>query len=186
MVKRFNTKKLFSEDDITYFVTNFGLKRMPSEVLGDSLQEVFNDYILLALSEQGEQREDKARVYIEAQYHIAKAAKLLESMPHPAGKMSSRLNNMDDTLAKLIEGDHFASSRAARFMEKNLVRKIRDVWLINTSTPFHAGVDGSGRNPRDFLLYCFRKAYVQYPEIEWFADVTPSLADSLIKSVRKG
>lgn len=160
---------------------------MPLDVLSEALEEAFNDYILLALSESGEQREEKSRVYLEAQFHIDKAMKLLQAMPHPAGKMSYRLGTMSETLTKIIEGgDQLSSGRAARFVEKNLVRKLRDIWLINTSTPFHAGIDGSGRNPRDFLMYCFEKAYAQYPEIEWFNAVTPPLADTLIKSVKKG
>lgn len=160
---------------------------MPPDALSEALEVAFNDYILLALSELGEDREQKSQVYIEAQFHIDKAAKLLRAMPHPAGKMSYRLGGMSETLKKVIEGsDQLSSGRAARFVEKNLVRKLRDVWLINTSTPFHAGIDGSGRNPRDFLIFCFEKAYSQYPEIEWFNAVTPLLADTLIKSVKKG
>ena len=186
MVKRFTTKGLFSEDDVEFFINNFGLKRMKPDTLQTFLQEAFDDYIVLALSEQGDEREDKVRVYLEAQYNIDKASKLLESMPHPAGKMSYRLQSMSETLTKLVEGeDNFSASRAARFVEKNLVRKLRDIWMINTSTPFHAGIDGTGRNPRDYLLFCFDKAYAQYPQIQWFNNVTPQLADSLIKSVKK-
>lgn len=158
----------------------------PSE-LCSALQVAFHDYIFLSLSELGEEIEDRAKVYLEAQFHIDKSAKLLQSMPHPAGKMSYRLIKMSETLKKLIESDDQSSAtRAARFVEKNLVRKLRDIWISNTSTPFHAGLDGSGSTPSDFLLYCFEKAFKQYPEIEWFKNVNPALADTLIKSVKKG
>ena len=186
MVKQFKIKKLFNNEECTFLAHNFGLKRMDLIALSTAIEEAFQDYILLALSELGDQREDKTKIYTEAKYHIEKAQKLLEAMPHPAGKMAYRLGAMSDTLNKLIDGgDHFSSSRASRFMEKNLVRQLRDIWSINTSTPFHTGADGTGRNPRDFLLFCFNKAGDQYPEIEWLTDVNPALADTLIKSVRR-
>ena len=160
---------------------------MQPEELCAALQAAFQDYIFLSLSEMGEQPEDRAKIYLEAQFHIEKSAKLLQAMPHPAGKMSYRLMKMSDTLKKLIEGnDQSSASRAARFVEKNLVRRLRDVWSLNTATPFHAGIDDSGSTPCNFLLYCFEKAFEQYPEIEWFNNVDPALADTLIKSVKKG
>ncbi len=186
MVNKFKLKKLFSDTDCTFLVQNFGLIRMNSEELVASIEAAFLDYILAALSELGDQVEDKGKIYVEAAFYINRARTLLEAMPHPAGKMSYRLSAMLDTLNKLIDGnDHFASSRAARFMEKNLTRKLRDIWCINTSTPFHPGTDDSGKNPRDYLLFCFRSAGKHYPEIEWFNDINEALADKLIKSVKK-
>ena len=145
----------------------FGFKRMTKEEFETSLQMAFSDYILLSLSELGGETEDHKRLYLEAQFHLQKSMKLLEGLPHPAGKMAYRISSMNDTLSKLIEGrGDFSAERATRFVEKNLVRQIRDIWTANTATPFHTGSDNSGRNPRDFLLYCFSAAGKQYPEIK--------------------
>ena len=66
--------------------------------------------------------------------------KLLEGLPHPAGKTAYRISAMKDTLDKLIEGrGDFSAERATRFVEKNLVRRLRDIWVANTATPFSCG-----------------------------------------------
>ncbi|MEM7466452.1 MAG: hypothetical protein AAF387_06150 [Pseudomonadota bacterium] len=186
MVKAFQLKTLFSSHDLTKMVQNFGLRRRPAPEIGDSIQDAFKDYILSALSELGDQGEDKKKIYIEARFHFEKAGKLLEGMPHPAGKMAFKLSAMATTLTKLIEGSSdIAADRATRFMEKNLVRRLRDIWLSATSTPFHMGGDGTGRNPRDFILTCFEAAGAQYPEITWFKEVDYAIADLLIKSIKR-
>jgi hypothetical protein len=112
--------------------------------------------------------------------------KLLEGLPHPAGKMAYRISTMNGTLEKLIEGrDDFAAERATRFVEKNLVRQLRDIWTANTATPFHSGSDNSGRNPRDFVICCFAAAGNQYPELTWFNSVDDEVADLLIKNIKR-
>lgn len=186
MVNRFRLKTLFTNEALTKMVQNYGLKRMSADDIGDQIQTAFSDYILSALSEIGDSAEDRGRIYVEASHHISQASKLLEGMPHPAGKMSYRLTKMSETLRKIIEGSSsLAAERASRFMEKNLIRRLRDIWCANTSTPFHAGGDGSGRNPRDFILDCLGAAYVHYPEIEWFKEVDLVIADTLIKNIKR-
>lgn len=186
MSTTFNLKPLFNPEKITNMVQNFGFKRLSEEEINERLQVTFSDYIISALTEISDGQKDNKKIYIEAHYHMDKARKLLEYMPHPAGKMSYRLAAMMDTLNKLVEGsDNFAAERATRFMEKNLVRHLRDIWLANTSTPFHSGGDGSGRNPRDFILQCFAAAGAAYPEITWFKEVDYTIADLLIKSIKR-
>ena len=186
MVNKFQLKKLFSPEELTKLVQNFGFKRLSEAETEQLLQNAFSDYILVALSEYGGDSEEIQKQYVEAAYHLGKAQLLLESMPHPAGKMAYRLTRMVETLNKLVEGnDSFAAERATQFMEKNLVRRLRDLWCANTATPFHQGGDGTGRNPRDFLVHSFRAAANQYPEISWFQEVDLMLADELIKSIKR-
>lgn len=186
MTQRFIVKELFTTTEITDLVQNFGLLRMPEIEIQRALQNAFSTYILSALEEQGDRPENNRKLYIEAAFHLGRAQALLEGLPHPAGKMAYRLSNMQDTLNKLIEGrDNFAADRANRFMEKNLVRRIRDIWITNTATPFHTGGDGSGKNPRDFILACFGAASSKYPEILWFQQVDHLIADMLIKGIKR-
>ena len=186
MITRFTLKNLFSSEEITNLVQNFGFKRLPEDEIENAIQNAFSDYILSALSELSDDHADQKKLYLEASLYIDKARKLLEGMPHPAGKMAYRLSNMFSTLNKLIEGkDNFAADRANRFMEKNLVRRLKDIWSGNTSTPFHSGGDGSGKNPRDFILTCFSAAGKKYPEINWFKEVDYTIADILIKSIKR-
>lgn len=186
MTQRFQLKKLFTEEEIAQLMQQYGFKRMNDQELDAALQQAFLDYILAALSEIDDTAEDNKKLYIEAGFHLEKAAKLLANKPHPAGRMSYRLINMLDTLNKIIEGRiNMAAERATRFMEKNLVRRLRDIWNNNTSTPFHASGDNSGRNPRDFLLTCLHHAGHQYPEIHWFKQVDLRIADQLIKSIKR-
>ncbi len=186
MATRFQLKTLFNPEEITNLVQNFGFKRMDKDEIENIIQKAFSDYILAALSELNNDAKENEKLYIEAGFYMDKASKLLEAMPHPAGKMSYRLSSMVATLNKLIEGqDNFAADRATRFMEKNLARRLKDLWLANTSTPFHTGSDGSGRNPRDFILQCFAAAGKQYPEISWLKEVDYKIADNLIKSIKR-
>ena len=186
MVNQFVVKKLFTSKELSDVLAIFGFKRMSKDEFESALQKAFSDYILLSLSELGCASEDHRRLYIEAQFHLQKSMKLLEGLPHPAGKMAYRISTMKDTLDKLIgERSDFSADRASRFVEKNLVRQLRDIWMANTATPFHAGSDDSGRNPRDFLLSCFSSAGKNYPELKWFNSVDNRVADQLIKSIKR-
>jgi hypothetical protein len=190
MVKSFSVKTLFSNEDLSFLSDNFGLRRWSDDELSSSMQAAFNDYILASLAELGEGEEENKRIYAEANFHVQKASKQLWGMPHPVGKMAVRLKKMSETLGKLIDGSidfsaQLSAERATRFMEKNLVRRLRDVWTNNTSTGFYAGGDGSGKNPRDFILFCFAAAGKQYPELSWFNQVDERIADSLIKSIKR-
>lgn len=186
MVNRFKLKTLFAESTLNELIDNFGFHRQSPSEVKTSIEAAFQDYILSALSEIGDSAEDKKRIYIEASHHIQQASRLLQGMPHPAGKISYRLNSMNGTLNKLVEGTaNFAEERATRFMEKNLIRRLRDIWQANTSTPFYAGADSYGHNPRDFVLSCMTAAGVQYPEIRWFSQVDERIADQLIKNIKR-
>ena len=186
MVNRFSLEKLFSPQELEDLVRRFGFKRMSMSEIEDALQKAFTDYILISLSEFSSDTDEARRLYIESQFHLQKASKLLEGLPHPAGKMAYRISTMVDTLNKLVEGQgDFSAERATRFVEKNLVRQLRAIWLSNTSTPFHSGGDGSGRNPRDFLISCFLAAGKKYPELTWFNSVDATIADQLIRSIKR-
>ena len=186
MVNQFVVKKLFTPEQLSDVMATFGFKRMTKDEFESVLQKAFSDYILLSLSELGGESEDHRRLYIEAQFHLQKSMKLLEGLPHPAGKMAYRISTMKDTLDKLIEGrNNFSADRASRFVEKNLVRRLREIWTANTATPFHSGFDNSGRNPTDFLLCCFSAAGDHYPELTWFKSVDIKIADQLIKAIKR-
>ena len=186
MVKRFETKNLFDSSQITNMVQNFGLKRQDTADIQLALQQAFGDYVLAALSEISGSPDEHRQLYLEASFHLQKAARLLNGLPHPAGKMANRLDTMETTLQKLVEGKiGSAAERANRFMEKNLVRKLREIWRNNTPNPFHAGGDDSGKNPRDFIVYCFHVVGQAYPEIEWFGKLNRIEADMLIKAIKR-
>ena len=186
LVKRFKLKSLFRLDELNGMMQTFGLNRMSVESMEAALQLAFTDYVVVSLAEQGGHANEHRRLYIEAEFHLSKAQKLLEGLPHPAGKMSYRLYSMTSTLHKLIEGgDDFSAERATRFVEKNLVRRLRDIWTSNTSAPFSPGSDALGKGPRDFLLCCFTAAAKQYPELVWFQSVNEEIADQLIQSIKR-
>lgn len=186
MVKKFKVKQLFTHDELQRLIDNFHFKTLSVEVLNDAFSDAFHDYILSALSELGQGIEENQKVYIESGFYLEKASKLLVGMPHPAGKMAVRLNRMQETLTKLAEGRLDTSAeRATRFMEKNLVRRLRDIWAFNTSTSFYAGSDGYGKSPQDFLLQCFSATAKQYPELVWFGQVDAKTADLMIKSIKR-
>jgi len=190
MVKRFNLKTLLNNVEIEQMVDTFHFRKRKFEEgeLQTAIQAAFSDYIFSALDELGDTSRDRKKIYLEANFHLDKAHKLLEGMPHPVGKMSYRLSSMQKTLNKLIEGkDNFASERASRFMEKNLIRKLRSIWELGTSQSFQPGNSsgkGEGSNPRDFITFCLSAAGKQYPEIEWFENVDSKLADKMIRSIR--
>jgi len=186
MVNSFSLKTLLSKQDIQFISNNFGFQKYSNEQLNEAFQNAFHDYILVSLSEMGESLEENKRLYSEANFHLQKASKLLFGTPHPAGKMSIRLEKMSETLYKLIDGSlEISAQRATRFMEKNLARRLRDIWQANTSTSFYVGGDGSGKNPRDFLIYSFNCAGQQYPELEWFNQIDEKIADLLIKQIKR-
>jgi hypothetical protein len=186
LVNRFKLKNIFNSDELSDMVQTFGLKRLSEQEIEVQIQSAFTDYVLVSLSELGSQGEDHRKLYIESEYHLDKARKLLEGLPHPAGKMAYRLSTMISTLNKLAEGNNnFSAERASRFVEKNLVRRLRDIWISNTATPFYVGSDGWGKSPRDYLLCCFTAAGKQYPELCWFKSVDVNIADQLIRSIKR-
>jgi len=186
MVKRFQVDTLFSAQNTKALAARFQLYRQSTEEIESALEAAFEPYILGILSELSGVTDEYRKLYIEAQYHLDIAARRLDGLPHPAGKMASRLETMHTTLGKLIDGEiGSAAERANRFMEKNLVRRLRDIWTTNTPTFFHAGGDDSGRNPRDYLVTCFHTVAESYPEIEWFAKLNTHEADLLIKAIKR-
>jgi len=186
MVKQFELKKLFTHAQITNLVQNFNLNRESATAIQDQIELAFKDYIISALSELTGSRDEYRQLYAEASFHLQKASKLLTGLPHPAGKMAQRLASMDTTLLKLVDGRiGNAAERANRFMEKNLVRKLKTIWENNTPTPFHVGGDSSGKNPRDFLVACFQTTGQHYPEIDWFVKLNILEADLLIKAIKR-
>lgn len=186
MVKQFQIKKLLNDDQITNLVHKYGLNRQSKDEIQAALDAAFEPYILSTLAEMNGSIEEHRKLYIEASFHINKAQQLLTDLPHPAGKMSSRLESMQSTLNKLVDGSiGNAAERANRFMEKNLVRRLRDIWIANTPTPFHVGGDGSGKNPRDFLVDCFAAVSQVYPQITWFNALHPREADLMIKAIKR-
>ena len=66
MVKAFQFKTLFAAQELTKLVQNFGLRKRPAPEIGDSIHEAFRDYILSALSELGDQSEDKNMLHRSA------------------------------------------------------------------------------------------------------------------------
>lgn len=185
MVTPFKLQTLFTKDELLFIQQNFGLKRASILVLEESFQNAFEMYIIAALTEISDDYGDHKKLFIEAASYLGQARKLLDGLPHPSGKMAQRLSTMISTLNKLSEGDSSASERASRFMEKNLIRRLRDIWEANTSTPFHVGGDRTGRNPRDFLVYSFSIVARHYPDITWFKAVDHNLADLLIKRIKR-
>ncbi len=185
MSEPFVVKQIFPPSVIATLVERFGLRGRAPQALADALHRFFGEYVLLALSELPDNRDERNRVYTEAVFHLEKASKLLRGQAHPAGGMAMRLDKMSATLRRVQEGQaDVRLERAERFVEKNLARNLHAVWRSATATPFYFGGDDSGRNPRDFLLFCFEHAARAYPEIEWFTQFDLATADHLIRAVR--
>lgn len=185
MSSAFSLKPLLSQPEAEEFCANFGFRGRSCQ-LQNAINEAFFDYVLLALSEEKESRMLRDQHYQEAIFYLDKAKKLLKGQPHPAGSMAGKLDKMTSTLQKVMANQSdIAEDRAKRFVELNLVRKLRNVWQFNTNTPFYAGDDGSGRSPHNFLYQCFRIASRAYPEISWFAAVNGRAIDYMIKAVRR-
>lgn len=185
MSPTFSVKSLLSLPESESFCLNFGFKSSPTQ-LQAAINDAFFDYIVLALSEEKESRQLRDQHYQEALYYLDKAKKLLQGQAHPAGSMANKLDKMVATLQKVMANQSdIAEDRAKRFVELNLVRKLRNVWQVNTNTPFYAGIDGSERSPHDFLYLCFRAASREYPEISWFAAVNDRAIDYMIRAVRR-
>lgn len=184
MSQTFIVKALLDEPQAEAFALRFGLKVEPT-VLVNALRDAFSDYILLALSEQIESRQLRDEHYLQAIEYMAKAQALLLGQPHPAGGMAGKLEKMQTTLRKVIDNQsEIAEERARRFVELNLVRRLRDVWQRYTNTPFYVGLDGSGRSPHDYLSQCFQLAQAQYPEIDWLGAVNDRAIDYMLKTIR--
>ncbi len=132
-----------------------------------------------------ESRQLRDEHYRQAIEHLISAQKLLRGQPHPAGGMANKLERMQLTLGKVIDNQSdIAEERAHRFVELNLVRRLRDVWQRYTNTPFYVGLDGSGRSPHDYLRHCFKLAEAQYPEIDWLGAVNDRAIDYMLKTIR--
>ena len=65
MITRFTLKNLFSSEEITNLVQNFGFKRLPEDEIENAIQNAFSDYILSALSELSDDHEDQKKLYLE-------------------------------------------------------------------------------------------------------------------------
>jgi len=185
MSKQFTLKPLFSAEKLTTLVQHYGFRRMSEADIADRLQAIFQEYVLLALSEMNGTVEERNAAYNEAIWYIGKAQKLLTGQPHPAGKMAQKLKEMAGSLNNVVQGEgNQAADRAKRFVEKNLVRKLKQLWENNTAAPFSGELHFDGHSAVEFLLDCFTAAGAAYPEIDWFDSVTPEIAAKLIKSVR--
>lgn len=182
--KLFQLKMIFSEADIDQLAIKYGLKRMSCTELSQNLHAIFEEYIVLALSEQGGSKADRDASYNEAMWHLLKAQKLLKGQPHPAGKMSQKIGDMVASLISVLEGSDHGADRARRFVEKNLARKLKQLWQANTASPFIADLHFDGHSTVEFFLECFELAAKAYDEIEWFKQVTPNTASKLIRSVK--
>lgn len=196
MVNSFSFKNIFLPSELDHLVQQFHFFATDQEqrqALNDALHEAFSDYLFNALYEISGDVDERRQMYIEASFHLKKAQKLLQGMPHPAGKMAYRIEKMTQTLEKLVEGnDSFAAQKANRFLEKNLVRRLRDIWLQQTQRPFEA----NRCSPQDeaqattdpsattFLLYCFHTVAEKYPDIEWMQDVDEDLARTMIRAAK--
>lgn len=182
MRQPFSVKPLFNVSQSESLALRFGLKVAPEKLI-TAIGDSFSDYILLALSEEIETRQQRDQHYQEAIEHLAAAASLLRGQPHPAGGMATKIDKMKSTLRKVIDNQsEIAEERARRFVELNLVRRLRSVWQCYTNTPFYAGLDGSGRSPHDFLRVCFDAAAVQYPEISWFSAINDRAIDFMLRA----
>lgn len=185
MSSAFALKTIAEESECASFCAQYGF-RCESSRLQQALNNAFYDYVLLALSEEIETRQQRDRHYQEAVFHLQEATKLLKGQPHPAGNMAPKIAKMAATLQKVITNQsEIAEERAQRFVELNLVRKLRDVWQAYTNTPFYIGFDGSGRSPHDFLRDCFACAARAYPEISWFSAINNRAIDGMIRTIRR-
>ena len=183
--KPFTLKPLFSPEKITHLVQKYGFIRQTEEEISTKLHSIFEEYIVLALSEMSGSIEERNAAYNEAIWYFSKAQKLLQGQPHPAGKMAAKLDDMSKTLTSVIEGaDQNGAERAKRFVEKNLARKLKQFWQSNTATPFTPDICFDGHSAIEFLLECFGLAAQSFPEIEWFSQVDAHTASKLIRSVR--
>ena len=186
MINTFVLKDFFSQEQLAELIHEFSFSDATVSELELAIREAFKDYIVSALSEMSGATEEHQKLYVEAIYPLERASKLLQGLPHPAGKMATRLLSMTETLKKLASGQqNIHSERASRFIEKNLIRRIKHVWDNNTKVSFfdYSGVDKG--SPVRFVRRCLNAAGRSYPEIVWFASVDNARADNLIKSIRK-
>ncbi len=182
MVNKFQVKKIFSEQRLEEMIQEFAFLNISPESLGNLFQNAFSDYVLSAFSEMSGAIQDHRRLYVEAVYHTKKATKLLRGLPHPAGKMAIRLSAMSDTLEKLANGQqNVDAERATRFLEKNLVRRLKHIWTSHARTSFFDNPDMA----RKYLIVCLNSAGQQYPEIAWLSSVDDKVAETLMKSIRR-
>jgi len=112
---------------------------------------------------------------------------LLRGQQHPAGSMALKIDKFVKTLQTVVEGRHTpAKEKAMRFVEKNLGRKLKQLWLsCGGSTLVPSGLNAAhGDNPVAFFKVCFENASVAYPEIDWLSHHDESSINRLIVSIR--
>tara|TARA_S200000501_G_scaffold310876_1_gene301275 strand:+ start:380 stop:937 length:558 start_codon:yes stop_codon:yes gene_type:complete len=185
MIKRFELKKIFTEQQLKDLIKDFEFLET-AHSLERSIQNAFSDYIINALSEMSGSTDEHKRLYIEAVYYLQKSQKLLEDLPHPAGKMANRLSTMVTTLNKLAsDQQNISAERANRFIEKNLIRRLRHVWECNTEVMFFDVSSEHRFSSREYLIRCLNAAGRHYPEISWLARADYKSVDSLIRSIKR-
>ena len=186
MINTFVLKDLFSQEQLEDLISEFSFGNTTTSELELAIRDAFRDYVISALSEMSGATEEHQKLYVEAIYPLERASKLLQDLPHPAGKISTRLSVMADTLKKLASGQqNFDSERASRFVEKNLIRRLKQVWDNNTQVSFFDHSAEEQGAPMHFVRLCLNAAGRCYPEIVWFASVDNARADSLIKSIKR-
>ena len=185
MINRFKLKTIFNETQLKELIKDFNFRETVHSLEG-SIQNAFSDYIINALSEMSGSTDENKRLYVEAVYYLQKGQKLLEGLPHPAGKMANRLSTMVSTLNKLSsDQQNISAERANRFIEKNLIRRLRHVWECNTEVLFFDFSSEQRVTSREYLLRCLNAAGKQYPEITWLSLVDHKSVDSLIRSIKR-
>lgn len=187
MAITYESRDICKIDQCEVLVNDFSLSGVPPDHLQALINEAFHDYIILALSEEvAESREERTQVYVEAIYHLEKAAKLLFGEPHPAHGMAIKLNRFINTLKNITESREADSQeRATRFMERNLARNLKKVWTSVSTKPFSAYKDPDQHGAFEFLRSCFEAARESHPEISWFQGIDNKTISLLIKSALK-
>ena len=185
MINRFELKKIFNEQQLKDVIQDFEFLGT-SQALELSIQNAFSDYIINALSEMSGSTDEHKRLYIEAVYYLQKSQKLLEGLPHPAGKMANRLLAMVSTLNKLAsDQQNISAERANRFIEKNLIQRLRHVWECYTKVSFFDSPSQHRFTSREYLMRCLNAAGKQYPEITWLSLADLKSVDSLMRSIKR-
>lgn len=187
MAITYHSRDICSIDQCEDLIRQFSLEGVPADHLQSLINDAFHDYIILALSEEvAESREERTQVYVEAIYHLEKAAKLLFGEPHPAHGMALKLNRFIATLKKITESKEADSQeRASRFMERNLARNLKKVWTSISPKPFSLQKNPDQQGAFEFLRACFDAARDSHPEISWFQGIDNKTISLLMKSVLK-
>ena len=91
MINTFVLKDFFSQEQLAELIHEFSFSDATVSELELAIREAFKDYIVSALSEMSGATEEHQKLYLEAIYPLERASKLLQGLPHPAGKMATRL-----------------------------------------------------------------------------------------------